>query len=71
MIAAAHDPLREEGELYADALVAAGVEVEYQSYEEVHGFFSTPGSIAADTARARMVKALRRAFGDGVSGRAE
>jgi acetyl esterase/lipase len=71
VIAAAHDPLREEGELYADALVAAGVEVEHASYEEVHGFFSTPGSTGADAARARVVKALRRAFGDGVTGSAE
>ena len=56
VIAAAHDPLREEGELYAEALVAAGVEVEHASYEEVHGFFSTPGSTGADAARARVVK---------------
>ena len=71
VIAAEHDPLREEGELYARALAAAGVEAEYQCYEAVHGFFSTPGSSAADAARARAVRALRRAFGDGVTGRAQ
>ena len=42
-----------------------------QCYEAVHGFFSTPGSSAADAARARAVGALRRAFGDGVTGRAQ
>jgi hypothetical protein len=45
--------------------------VERASYEDVHGFFSTPGSAASDAARARVVKALRRAFGDGVTGSAE
>ena len=71
VIAAEHDPLREEGELYARALGAAGVEAEYQCYEAVHGFFSTPGSIAADTARAQVEGALRRAFSDGVTGRTQ
>jgi len=71
VIAAEHDPLREEGELYARAIGAAGVEVEYQCYEAVHGFFSTPGSIAADAARARAEGALRRAFSDGVTGRTQ
>jgi acetyl esterase/lipase len=71
VIAAEHDPLREEGELYARALAAAGVEAEHECYEAVHGFFSTPGSSAADAARARVVGALRRAFGDGVTGGAQ
>ena len=71
VIAAEHDPLREEGELYAQALAAAGVEAEHECYEAVHGFFSTPGSSAADAARARAVGALRRAFGDGVTGGAQ
>ena len=71
VIAAEHDALREEGELYAWALAAAGVESEHEGYEAVHGFFSTPGSSAADAARARAVGALRRAFGDGVTGRAQ
>jgi acetyl esterase len=68
VILAEHDPLREEGELYARALAAAGVEAEHECYEAVHGFFSTPGSLAADAARARAVRALRRAFGDDVTG---
>jgi acetyl esterase len=71
VVAAEHDPLREEGELYAEALASAGVEVEHAPYEAVHGFFSTPGSDASDAARSRVVNALRRAFGDGMSGSAQ
>jgi acetyl esterase len=71
VIAAEHDPLREESELYARALAAAGVETEHVSYEAEHGFFSTPGSIASDAARSRAVSALRRAFADGVTGGAQ
>jgi len=70
VIGAEHDALREEGQLYAEALVAAGVEAEYVCYEAAHGFFSTPGSTASEAARARAVSALRRAFGNGVAGSA-
>jgi acetyl esterase len=66
VITAEHDALREEGERYAEALVAAGVETERVCYEAAHGFFSTPGSTAAEAARARAVGVLRRAFDDGV-----
>jgi len=71
VIAADQDPLLEEGELYARALAEAGVEVEHESYEALHGFFSTPGSTVSDAARARVVAALRRGFGHGVTGGAE
>jgi acetyl esterase/lipase len=71
VIVAEHDPLREEGELYARALAAAGVEAEHVCYQAIHGFFSTPGSIAAEGARVRAVSALRRAFGEGVTGGTE
>jgi acetyl esterase/lipase len=71
LIAATHDPLREEGELYAAALASAGVEVEHASYDDVHGFFSTPGLGASDAARGRVVDALRRVFGDRLTGGAE
>jgi acetyl esterase/lipase len=71
VIAAEHDPLREEGELYARALAAAGVESEHACFEATHGFFSTPGSPASDAARARAVSALRRAFRHGVPSSAQ
>jgi acetyl esterase len=63
VIAAEHDPLRREVELYAERLAAAGVWVELARYDAPHGFFSTPGSTVSDNARSRAVAALRRVFG--------
>lgn len=41
VITAGHDPLRDEGAEYADALAAAGVSVDYECYEgTVHGFMN-------------------------------
>jgi acetyl esterase len=71
VITAEQDPLRDEGELYARRLGAAGVETEHARYETTHGFFSTPGSAVSEAARGRVVVALRRAFGDGVPRSAE
>ncbi|MEY2477723.1 MAG: acetyl esterase [Actinomycetota bacterium] len=43
IITAEHDPLRDEGRLYADRLDAAGVRVRHTDYlGYVHGFFSVP-----------------------------
>lgn len=36
-----YDPLRDEGKAYADKLKAAGAEVAYENYENVHGFYGT------------------------------
>ena len=36
-----YDPLRDEGIAYAEKLKAANVEVEYENYENVHGFYGT------------------------------
>jgi acetyl esterase len=71
VITADGDALREEGELYAERLASAGVAVEHARVDAPHGFFSTPGSSAADGARRRAVAALRRGFGGGVTRSAE
>ena len=39
VVTAGFDPLRDDGSAYADALRAAGVEVEYRCYDDqIHGF---------------------------------
>jgi acetyl esterase len=43
ILTAQHDPLCDDGRLYADKLLAAGVTVDYRNYGTMgHGFFSTP-----------------------------
>jgi acetyl esterase len=64
VVTAEHDALREEGERYARALAAAGVETEHIQYVAPHGFFSDPFSDAAADARRAAARALRRAFGE-------
>jgi acetyl esterase/lipase len=61
VITAAHDPLRDQAEQYADRLAAAGVEVEQARYDGmVHGFFCMPGELdAARHAHARAAAFLR------------
>jgi acetyl esterase len=43
ILTAQHDPLRDDGKLFADKLAEAGVPVAYRNYGTMgHGFFSTP-----------------------------
>ncbi len=56
VMTASFDPLKDEGEAYANKLKEAGVEVKYQCYEGMlHGFIAMPGTI--DVARAALLDA--------------
>ena len=64
VLTAGFDPLRDEGEAYAERLLAAGVPTEYRCHEGmIHGFVSITGLIeSAEAGLADCAAALRAAF---------
>jgi acetyl esterase len=63
VLTAEFDPLRDEGEAYADRLRAAGVAVETVRYDGmIHGFFGMPGIEAGRRAIEQAGAWLRRRF---------
>jgi acetyl esterase len=66
VVTAEFDPLRDEGEAYADRLLAAHVGVERTRYDGmIHGFFSMPALLEGGRAAFRqVVSALRAALGN-------
>jgi acetyl esterase len=64
VVVAEHDPLHDEGLLYAERLAAHGVETEVVEFPGmVHGFLSQAERLdAAGEAQARVADSLRRAF---------
>lgn len=65
VITAEFDPLRDEGEAYARALAAAGVDTGHTRYDGVvHGFFGTHSTVAKSPAAIdRATRALRHYLG--------
>ena len=65
VITAEFDPLRDEGNAYAEALRAAGVDVEAEQYDGmIHGFVAMPGLLEGGRrALDQVVRALRNALG--------
>ena len=63
VLTAEFDPLRDEGEAYAERMRAAGVPVEARRYDgQIHGFFANPAIDDGSEAARHVGKAIARAF---------
>ena len=64
VVTAEFDPLRDQGNAYAEKLAASGVEVDHVEYEGMfHGFFSMDAGLdVASKAQDQVAEALKRAF---------
>jgi acetyl esterase len=64
VLTAEFDPLRDEGEAYADRLRAAGVDVTHRRFDgQIHAFYSMPLAIPASVeALAQTAELLAKAF---------
>ena len=64
IITAEYDPLRDEGEAYAERLRAAGIDVTCTRYDgEIHGFWGMPLLLDdAKIAMKQVCEALQQAF---------
>lgn len=64
VITAGHDPLRDQGKAYAEALEAADVKVHFQCYDSLaHGFTAYTGAVpAADQACREIAAVAARAY---------
>jgi acetyl esterase len=71
IVTAEHDPLRDEGELYAKRLAVAGVPVAVRRYDGmIHGFWAYAGVIDAAQPALRFAgEAVRAALGGTAAGR--
>lgn len=71
IITAGHDPLRDDGKLYAEKLRRAGVPVTYKCYEDqLHGFLNYDGIFdTAETAFREVSEQLKLFFRSGICGK--
>lgn len=64
VVTAGHDPLRDEGQAYAEALAGAGVDVRYRCHDgAIHGFMTMPSLTIAGEAIEQLGADIEPLFG--------